>query len=481
MGQAEPCPTHFHILYTQSIKRSELFFGLLKIPIDALAVLLAITSAYSLRSASIDLLPGMQLVSGPALLPSFSYYLVQFGVQSTALYIVLLATLGLYALRLTRSGWYELSRVALASVLWLALIVMWYFLVQKQLFFSRLLLLQATMLTTLFVSCGRIGIILLQRLCLRYGYGIRTVVSFGVQPLPESLKYLVMRDRRFQYLGHVKSLTTLKAYDASNAVDLVLQTDPHPNSEDTIHLINHCRNYHIGYSFLPPVFADVPHQLRIEKLGLVPLLTFQPTPLDGWGRVLKRALDLLFGMLLLGIISPLMLFVALLILLIEGRPILYVSHRVGQYGNTIVPLLKFRTMHRNADALKDTLSDKNHRRGPLFKVKDDPRVTRLGKCLRRWSIDELPQLLNVIVGHLSLIGPRPHLSTEVAKYTEDQRRVLAVKPGITGLSQVSGRSDLSFTTEMKLDLRYIEEWSIVLDLWILWRTLIVVLQGKGAD
>lgn len=200
------------------------------------------------------------------------------------------------------------------------------------------------------------------------------------------------------------------------------------------------------------------------------------------GRVWKRLFDLIGSFLLLIIFAPLLLIIAFLILLLSGWPIFYVSHRTGQYGREKVSLLKFRTMIKGADDQKGSLLPQSHRTdGPLFKVKDDPRVTTIGKLLRRFSIDELPQLLNVLVGHLSLVGPRPHLPDEVARYGSWHKRVLTVRPGITGLAQVSGRSNLPFDEEVRLDLRYIEEWSLSFDVWILWRTLFVVVFGRGAD
>jgi lipopolysaccharide/colanic/teichoic acid biosynthesis glycosyltransferase len=233
---------------------------------------------------------------------------------------------------------------------------------------------------------------------------------------------------------------------------------------------------------LPPILADVPQQIVVERLGLLPIMRFQPTPLDGWGRVLKRTFDIVMATSLLIVLSPILLLITLGILTMNGWPIFYVSKRVGQEGRRTIRLLKFRTMVPNADLLKAQLHEQNHRQGgPLFKVKNDPRVTPFGLILRRFSLDELPQLLNVITGTLSLVGPRPHLLDEVERYEEDQRRVFAVKPGLTGLAQVSGRSDLQFEDEVRLDLRYIEEWSIFLDLWVLWRTIFVVLSRKGAD
>lgn len=464
------------------MKRSEILFGLLKLPIDILMVTAGLLAAYRLRLANIDLIPRIQLLLGPPQLPDLPYYVAHFVVPVVALYIVILIALRLYALRITLSAWHEMGRIIIASFVWIALVISWFFLVQRQLFFSRILLLHSFVLITLLVMVGRTLILLIQRWCVTKGIGVRTVFSFGRQQLPEAVERTFARDRRFHYLGHTESIDALRHKESHINVDLVLHTDPNPGSEETVRLINHCRNYHIGYAFLPPVFADVPHQLVIDHLDMVPILRFQPTPLDGWGRVWKRLADVVLGILLFILISPVLLIISILILLIDGSPVFYVSRRVGQYGVAQVPLLKFRTMHPDADSRKAHLTSLSHRSdGPLFKIKDDPRVTRFGRVLRRLSIDELPQLLNVIIGHLSLVGPRPHLQEEVARYTEEQRRVFAVKPGITGLSQISGRSDLKFDQEAQLDLRYIEEWSPFLDLWILWRTVFVVLQGEGAD
>jgi exopolysaccharide biosynthesis polyprenyl glycosylphosphotransferase len=282
-------------------------------------------------------------------------------------------------------------------------------------------------------------------------------------------------------LGHVKDNKELKSRKDIPSIDLILQTDANPNSKKTIELINLCRSSHIGYAFLPPVFADVPHQLIVERMGLTPLLRFQPTPLDGWGRVWKRAFDIIISSILLILFTPVFILISIAIVIESGFPIFYISRRVGEKGNKNIPMLKFRSMRKNADAQKESLKGKNERiDGPLFKLQNDPRVTRVGRILRRWDLDELPQICNVLIGQMSLVGPRPHLKEEVAKYSEAQRRVFAVKPGVTGLSQVSGRSQLKFAEEVALDLRYIEEWSLLMDLWILWRTIFVVIFRIGA-
>lgn len=464
------------------MKRSEILFGLLRIPVDAVAAFAAILLAYRLRQANIDLIPWVQLLDTATTLPAFQHYVRTFVIPGAAAFLGIVASLRLYALIATRSAWSEIGRIILAALLWLAFVIAWYFLVEKQLFYSRILLLHATFFVALFAMTGRVAVLLLQRAFLRCGIGSRLVVSVGAEkPVTPALDVLT-GDIRYRYKGHVKNLAGLRELEIKNQIDLVLQTDPDPTNAETSELIEFCRSEQIGYAFLPPVLAENPHQLRIDKLGLVPMLAFRPTPLDGWGRVLKRMVDAVAGCVLLIILLPLLLLVALAVVLGDGFPVFYVSRRIGENGRGQIPALKFRTMVRNADHMKSALMEKSHRTdGPLFKVKNDPRVTRVGAILRRWSFDELPQILNVIAGQMSLVGPRPHLPEEVGKYSRYERRVFAVKPGITGLAQVSGRSDLPFAEEVRLDLRYIEEWSPLLDMWIIWRTIFVVLKRDGAD
>jgi exopolysaccharide biosynthesis polyprenyl glycosylphosphotransferase len=445
-------------------------------------VVAALLLSYRLREWGIDLIPGVQLLDQASTLPPFEWYLRAFVSPCAIAFIVIAAVLKLYAWQATSSAWTEIGRIIIASLLWLVGVMGWYFLVEKQLFFSRVLLIQGTFFIALLVVLGRVVITLLQRSMLERGIGVRSVVSVGRQQLSGAGRETLARDVRYAYLGHVPDLKALVAFEAKGEPDLVIQTDPNPASEDTLLLIDHCRSLHIGYAFLPPVFSDVPHLLVVERLGLLPMIRFKPTPLDGWGRIFKRLFDLALSIIILIILAIPMLIIALIILIESGLPIFYISKRVGSGGKKFVPVLKFRSMIKDADLHKDKLQEMNHRKdGPLFKVKNDPRVTRSGTWMRRWSIDEWPQVFNVILGQLSLVGPRPHLPEEVQRYSSYQRRVFAVKPGVTGLAQISGRSDLSFDEEVALDLKYIEEWSLFLDLWILWRTLIVVAVRKGAD
>ena len=197
-------------------------------------------------------------------------------------------------------------------------------------------------------------------------------------------------------------------------------------------------------------------------------------------RAAKRALDVGLAAAGLIVLSPLLAAIALAVKLSSPGPILYEWKVVGQGGRAFVSW-KFRTMVRNADALKVYLRPQNQMRGPVFKMRDDPRVTPVGRTLRRYSLDELPQLVSVLIGDMSLVGPRPPLQSEYALFTDVQRGKLAVRPGLTCLWQVSGRNDIAdFDEWVRLDLEYIRRWSFWLDLRILLRTIPVLLGGRGA-
>lgn len=205
------------------------------------------------------------------------------------------------------------------------------------------------------------------------------------------------------------------------------------------------------------------------------------TPGTPLGRAAKRALDIVVSAPLLVVLSPLLAAIAMAVKLGDGGPVLYRWRVVGRGGRPFTSY-KFRSMVVNADELKPALEAANEMSGPVFKMRVDPRITRVGRVLRRFSLDELPQLWSVLRDDLSLVGPRPPLQTEYARFTDRQRAKLAVKPGITCLWQVSGRNEITdFDEWLRLDLEYIERWSLRLDLAILLRTIPAVLSGRGAS
>ncbi|MER7500825.1 sugar transferase [Nonomuraea pusilla] len=232
--------------------------------------------------------------------------------------------------------------------------------------------------------------------------------------------------------------------------------------------------------FVAPALMDVAGpRISIRPVAGMPLLHVEHPEFDGARQVVKTVFDRLVAVAALLVLAVPLLAIALLIRLTSRGPALFRQTRVGKGGKEF-SVVKFRTMVADAERLKPHLLPDNEFDGVLFKIRNDPRVTRVGGFLRRYSLDELPQLLNVLRGEMSLVGPRPPLPEEVAQYGTDVRRRLVVRPGMTGLWQVSGRSDLTWEESVRLDLRYVENWSLILDLQILWKTWSVVARGEGA-
>ena len=229
----------------------------------------------------------------------------------------------------------------------------------------------------------------------------------------------------------------------------------------------------------PSLFQVVTRRMTIETIGGVPILHVDQIRLERGKAILKRAVDVVASVVLLLVSLPLWLATALAIRIDSPGPILFRQERVGRDGRPFT-MLKFRTMVLDAEERLDEIAHLNEADGHFFKITTDPRVTRPGRVLRRWSIDELPQLLNVLRGHMSMVGPRPPLPIEVAEYNSWQLRRLRVRPGLTGIWQVSGRSDVPFDEAVRLDLFYIENWSLGYDLYLIGRTIGAVLARRGA-
>jgi exopolysaccharide biosynthesis polyprenyl glycosylphosphotransferase len=228
-------------------------------------------------------------------------------------------------------------------------------------------------------------------------------------------------------------------------------------------------------NFLPQSPADI----ALERVAGLPLLTFSTTPRNELLLTLRRLADAAAALVLLIVLSPLLLLVALAVKLGSPGPVLFRQTRCGLNGRPFT-FYKFRSMRADADALKPALAPFNEMTGPAFKMSNDPRVTRVGRLLRRTSLDELPQLWNILRGDMSFVGPRPAVAEEVARYEPWQRRRLSMRPGLTCLWQVSGRNELSFEDWVRLDLEYIDNWSLWLDVKIALKTIPAVIRGRGA-
>jgi exopolysaccharide biosynthesis polyprenyl glycosylphosphotransferase len=261
-------------------------------------------------------------------------------------------------------------------------------------------------------------------------------------------------------------------------IDEVIVANPHAR-ETTQIVIREARRNHLDVRIVPELFGSDAHEPWIENLGTVPLVTLHREEIPMARLMMKRILDVVISGLLLLLASPLLILVGSMIKLDSPGPIFYAALRVGRKGKRF-RCFKFRTMVADANERKEELRRQNQRRGPCFKIVDDPRITRIGRWLRCYSLDELPQLWNVLTGDMSLVGPRPHPLDDFERYELDHMRRLDVTPGITGLWQVSARQCPSFHTNLALDLEYIEHWSLWMDLRILMKTVAVVLQGTGA-
>ncbi len=227
------------------------------------------------------------------------------------------------------------------------------------------------------------------------------------------------------------------------------------------------------------LFEVLSSRVLVSEIAGVPLITIKGISLSRGNLLVKRAFDLVTAGLIVVIGLPLWALIAAGIKLTSDGPVFYGQERVGRRGQRF-KMLKFRSMYQDADARRDDLAQANEASGPLFKIRDDPRVTTIGRWLRKYSLDEFPQLINVLRGEMSLVGPRPPLPVEVGRYSIKDWRRLEVVPGMTGLWQVSGRSSLTFDEMVSLDLFYIENWSVTLDLTLLVRTVPAVLFARGA-
>ena len=220
-------------------------------------------------------------------------------------------------------------------------------------------------------------------------------------------------------------------------------------------------------------------RLTVRPAAGLPLLHLDEARLSRPQRISKRALDLFGSVFLIVVLSPVLLVVGLTVRFTSAGPVIYRQYRIGRGGESFT-MLKFRTMRFDAESKQDELRSEHGLVTPMFKLDQDPRVTRVGRFLRRWSLDELPQLFNVLGGSMSLVGPRPHPLDDVNRYELAAYRRLALKPGMTGLWQVEGRSDLEWAEALRLDIYYVETWSLAGDFVLLSRTLRAVIRGQGA-
>ncbi|HUM03211.1 MAG TPA: sugar transferase [Thermoanaerobaculia bacterium] len=463
---------------------------------DLGVTLAAVPVAYWLRN---DLFPRLFPRLYPYGLVEFSLYLVAVG-PIVVLWSLLFFLSNAYRSRRTLGLADEVSLVARVSFFGTLLLTLVVF-AARWTFLSRSFLFVFFFVNLFFLVTARVTVRLLARRVRMLGFNYRTVVLVGDTPRARSMERLVHEHPWWglRLLGLIRErpegpesplspngipvLGTLADFEAivrdTHVDEVILAVDRGdlPKLEDVFLL---CEEMGIRTRLVLDFFPHVLARVELDEFQGTPLLTFSTTPDDPTALLLKRGVDVFLAVVLL-IASVIPLAVAALFIKLTSRgPVLFRQTRCGLNGRPFT-LLKLRTMVEGAEELLDDVAHLNEHEGPVFKAANDPRLTGVGRLIRRFSFDEFPQLWNVLRGEMSLVGPRPPLPIEVARYERWQRRRLSMKPGVTGLWQVSGRSDIrNFEEWINLDLAYIDNWSLSLDAKILLRTIPTVLTGRGA-
>lgn len=461
-------------------KKSELFFSVLLIPLDAIMIFAGFIVAYFWRTSW-----GLVPVKGS--IWEFEHYLT-FCLYLLPLWIIIFALEGLYSIKKIRQGLAEATSIFMGVSAGVTVVVIWLFF-SKTDFFSRLIVLYIWIVCVVFMILGRLAIRMLKSFLYRFNIGVKRVLMIGWDNQIEhiagkinankGLGYKMLgylfdhkKDTNFKYLGKEEDLDNIVKQEHP---DEVILSDTNVSDEKMAEILSFCNENKIVFKVIPNAFEMKASNITATTMEEIPVLVYSRTPLAGWGRVTKRLIDLIGSTIGLIVTSPIFLLIAIAIKIDSKGPVFFRQLRVGNSGNFM--FYKFRSMKIGADKEHEKYIQKY---GNMFKLKDDPRTTKVGRFIRKTSLDELAQLINVFLGQMSLVGPRPPMVEEVNLYTKFQKQRLGIKPGITGLWQVSGRSDISFDEWVSLDVFYIENWSLWMDIKILLRTIWVVFAGKGA-
>ncbi len=405
--------------------------------------------------------------------------------------VLLFARSGLYSERGTRPG---LTRIV-GSLFQTTLVTLIFAVVDGEHFSSYYIFYGTLFFAVLYVSSSRWSYEALTGVVLRAAGYQRRAVLVGTGRHIEAVAHALRNapdHEGIELVGFVsisprpdnglRSLGTLDRIDdvlAAHRLDEVIIADPDFPQREAVELVDRCHQRGVRVRVAPSTMEILIHRAEFVPGQSVPLFELKPPVFDGIDFAVKRAFDVVVSLLILLVLSPLLAVIAFSVSLTSRGGILYRSSRPG-IGGLPFDCLKFRTMHRDADQRQADLESLNEADGPLFKIRRDPRMTHVGRVLRKYSLDELPQLVNVVRGEMSLVGPRPLPQRDYERLEDWHRKRYLVLPGITGLWQVSGRSDLDFDDLVRLDFLYLERWSPFLDLTILVKTVPAVLMRRGA-
>jgi len=468
------------------MKKSELFFSAIQVPVDFLMLVLAAISAYSIRNVP-------EILALKPKLYTFSFHnYIQIILMVAPIFIIIYAIEGLYDIRSTRKFWKEALKIFSATSIGLVIIIVTIFL-KREWFSSRFVILSAWMLGTFYIVIARYLIQLIQKWLLRTrGIGVHKVLLIGRNGKISKISKIISQSPNMGYrvIDQIETVSphVIKGIQKEKGIDEIILCDPMITDAEQEKLIDYSAINNIEFKYIPTTLQTSKFTLGV--LSGEPIIEVRNTPLEGWGRIMKRIFDIIASLFGIIITSPIMLLTALAVHLDSEGPIIYKNERIGDNGKKFF-VYKFRyfknefCISKNNQNLKEALAyeeklieKQSVRKGPLYKIKDDPRKTRVGRFIEKYSIDELPQFFNVLFGSMSLVGPRPHQKREVEKYMEYHRRLLTIKPGVTGMAQISGRSDLDFEDEYRLDLYYIENWSLWLDIQICLKTVGVLFRKR---
>ena len=404
---------------------------------------------------------------------------------------------GAYRLRLSTDIVDEVVVIFSAATITVAAVVVVEEMLQSYLY-SRGVIVYVWVLLIATLTVGRGLYRSIRTLCYRAGWGVRRLLVVGATDVGMMIMQRVASrsDLGYRLVGFVDHRDTSKLRDfgrfralgtladipelvESRLADELIVALPAAAHEEVWPVLSLCERHGVGLKLVPDLYEMSLSRVQVDDIAGIPLLDVREKPLRRVARICKRLTDLMIA-LIVGLISlPLLAVLSLLIRLESpGTPVLG-QDRIGLNGR-VFKCFKLRTMRDGSEDDQITLRAQNETQGPIFKMRDDPRCTRLGRWIRRWSLDELPQIWNVLLGDMSLVGPRPPLPLEVAEYDADHLRRLEVKPGMTGIWQVSGRSELPFDEMFMMDIYYVDNWSLALDLRILIRTVVAVLGRHGA-
>ena len=460
---------------------------------DGLAILIAFATALVLRALIFD--KATRFSDVPHDVTSAPVGLFHLGWFIFA-YVLVARRYGLYSPVPLATGAHEV-RLTVQACLNAGLLLCGGLYMTNSLSISRALVLLLIVSTIVSLSIRRVVWRLSRYRQYERGLETRNVVILGTNHLSYALGQHIAKDYRLGYklrgfistpgctssrevpedeilggIDRIRQLTRL------HFIDEVVIAEPCA-IEQAIRLVEEARELDIDIRSISGYYGELTSNTPIEYLGVFPVVSLHRRDPRTVALVLKRIVDIVLSLLVLTAVFPLMLAIAMLVRLNSEGPIFFVSERIGKRGR-VFPCFKFRTMVKDAEQLKKNLVAMNERDGVLFKVSNDPRVTKVGRFLRKYSLDELPQFFNVLRGEMSIVGPRPPIASEVEKYELEHFRRLEVLPGLTGLWQIQARQDSSFAKYIALDTAYVENWSFWLDLKILVRTAEVVVRGTGS-